>query len=266
MRLLIDIGNTRIKWMCLSHEELITSGHYSRAFTHHQNFSIAVEECFGVDSDFEKQLSSSKLANVVVKDVVVSNVAGKSAADALTELSVQQWQVKPFYVEVTRELAGVYNDYEELSELGVDRWVAVIGARQYFSEGNVIVINCGTAITVDLLGEDNHFKGGAILPGFELAAKALSQADGIAKIEPSTILEAIGTSTQECVKLGIIAACVGGVEFIIHKLQSQSGFSQANLLLSGGAAPLFLDASQLECEYDANVIMRGLNRIIECEF
>ncbi len=261
MRLLIDIGNTRIKWMCIADGESIPARQLSYAFPHQYNFDKAIEDCFGVNSDFQQQFPDLKLDSIIV-----SNVAGKGVANSLTEFSIQQWQVKPFYVEVSRELAGISNDYENLLELGVDRWIAVIGARQYFSTGNVIVVNCGTAITVDLLSEDNYFKGGAILPGFELAAKALSQADGIAKIEPSTIQKAIGISTDECVKLGIISACVGGVELIVHKLQSEPKFSQAHILLSGGAAELFLDASRLECEYDANVIMRGLNRIIECEF
>jgi len=116
-----------------------------------------------------------------------------------------------------------------------------------------------------VLNAKNSFLGGAILPGFQLGFRSLSRADGIDRFEPISIKKPMGVRTSECVQLGVISACVGGVEFMVEKIKQELGNEIVNILLSGGAAELFLSATRLECEYDANVIMRGLNRTIECE-
>ena len=264
MRLLIDIGNTRLKWLCVDSDGMISNEVEPFAIAHQHDFPKTLKTCFGKGSPFEAHFS-----NVSIDQLVVSNVAGEVAAASLLEFAGKEWGVQPSFAHVQKEQLGISNSYEVLSELGVDRWLAIIGSRQVFPNGNVIVINCGTAITVDALNADNHFLGGAILPGFQLAAKALSKADGIAEFNLSFIQETAqkttGTRTVECVRLGVIAACVGGVEFSVKKIISDMNVSTVNILLSGGAAGLFLDASKLECEYDANVIMRGLSEIVKCE-
>ncbi len=263
MRLLIDIGNTRIKWCCIESQERIPTTLDLNAVAHHHDFSNAIKECFGRDSELLTNNTQT------IQQVVVSNVAGESASNALLDFSLSQWGIKPDFVHVSRRVVGIDNHYEVLSELGVDRWVAVIGARSRILTGAVIIVNCGTAITVDVLTEDDQYLGGVILPGFQLASAALSQADGIAAISTSETEfsknKVIGKRTKECVRLGVFAACVGGVEKVIDSIQEGVVGASASILLSGGAAPLFLDASRLDCEYDANVIMRGLNRMIECE-
>lgn len=264
MRLLIDIGNTRLKWLCVDVNTVISAEVEPFAIAHKHDFPKTLKECFGKGSSFEAHFS-----NVSIDQLFVSNVAGEVAAASLLTFAQKEWGIQPSFACVQREQLGIKNSYEVLSELGVDRWLAIIGSRQVFPDGGIIVINCGTAITVDVLNADNHFLGGAILPGFQLAAKALSKADGIAEFRPSFIQEAAqkttGTRTVECVRLGVIAACVGGVEFSVKKIISNMEVGAINILLSGGAAGLFLDASTLECKYDPNVIMRGLSEIIKCE-
>jgi len=56
---------------------------------------------------------------------------------------------------------------------------------------------------------------------------------------------------------------VGGVEFMVDKIKQELNSEFVNIVLSGGAAKLFLSATHLECEYDANIIMRGLNRVLK---
>lgn len=263
MRLLIDIGNSRIKWLFVENEAQISLTDQAHAITHYKDFPLALIECFGEGSEFEKLLSTCSQSRP--QKVLVSNVAGDQAAAAVKQFVQKRWQMKMKFAEVKREQAGIHNDYIVLSELGIDRWMAVIGARQVFPDGDIVIINCGTAITVDVLNSANHFLGGAILPGFQLAAKSLSVADGIAEINPAAVERVIGCRTSECVQVGILSACVGGVELLIGKIKSELNNKSANLLLTGGGAQLFLSASDLEYEYDANVVMRGQNRLIECE-
>lgn len=262
MRLLIDIGNTRIKWFCVSDDDQsvcqVDFSVQEQAVAHKKSFSAAFEECFGLGSGFSERFSATE-----INAVYVSNVAGDLAAQALSEYVVNAWRLRPVFAQVERKTAGIKNSYEVLSELGVDRWMAVIGARQVFSKGHVIVINCGTAITVDVLSADDCFLGGAILPGFQLASESLSHADGIAKIQPSRVEKVVGVRTSECVQLGVLAACIGGVERMVDKVKSKLLNESVNILISGGAAELFLSESTLECKYDANIIIRGLNRVIK---
>ena len=264
MRLLIDIGNTRVKWLLVQGSENISKRVQAKAISHHQDFSVAIESCFGNGSEFARLMSSALLS--MPEEILVSNVAGKQAMTVLSDFANKNWQKEVRFLPVEREQLGIRNSYKVLSELGVDRWIAVLGARQVFPKGDVVIINCGTAITVDVLNAEDCFLGGAILPGFQLAVRSLSKTDGIDKFEPSSINKPMGVRTSECVQLGVISASVGGVDFIVDKVKQELANEFVNILLSGGAAELFLSATRLECEYDANVIMRGLNRIIECDY
>ena len=263
MRLLIDIGNTRIKWLLIQGSEKLPQTVQAKAITHHQKFNVAIEECFGSESEFAQLMSTLLVSSPT--EVLASNVAGEQAKAALFDFSKKNWHKEVYFSKVERERLGIRNSYAVLSELGVDRWMAILGARQVFPQDAVIIINCGTAMVVDVLNADNNFLGGAILPGFQLAAKSLSRADGINRFEAAPIKKLVGVRTSECVQLGVISACVGGVEFMVEKIRQELDGELVNILISGGAAELFLGATSLECEYDANVVMRGLNRIIECE-
>lgn len=286
-RLLIDIGNTRIKWFLLdlldgqvgeSIKGTVIEGAENRnvakisavkpcfAFAHENDFDPAVVACF-TELDVDEGSTF---------DIFVSNVAGQCARQALCNFFELNWQCTPYFISVKRDAVQIKNRYNNLSELGVDRWVAVIGARQLYKKSidskkdkPIIVINCGTAITVDLLSADNVFEGGVILPGFDLVSNALSKANGITHFEPVNINSPYGRTTQDCVRVGVLSACVGGVEKVVADICSSLKVSerdQMTILVSGGAAQLFLNATVLDCDYDPNIIIRGLNRLAECEF
>ena len=264
MKLLIDIGNTRIKWLLVNASDKIPMTIQAGAVTHHQNFVEALDDCFCSGGEFSRLLAASSLRKP--KEVWVSNVAGEQAKDVLSSFAKTQWHLSVNFATVQKRQDSIQNSYQVLSELGVDRWMAILGARQVFLQGDVIVINCGTAITVDVLNSENCFLGGVILPGFQLVANSLSRADGIGRFEPIQVEKSMGVRTSECVQLGVMSACVGGVERVVAEIKQELGSDFVNILLSGGAAELFGDATRLECEYDANVVFRGLNRVIECEY
>jgi type III pantothenate kinase len=253
--LLIDVGNTRIKWLMLNDGSKVVSAVCPcDAYAHNGDFENAVHQCFS-SIDFSSESECR---------VIVSNVAGNKASQEINAFFEVQWKVTPLFIAVTRNVADIQNNYEQLSELGVDRWIAVVGARQLFDKGSLIVINCGTAITVDLLDGLNVFQGGAILPGFDLSMSALSKADGIDRFQSSDVGSVLGVTTQECVRLGVFSACVGGIERMISNicsLLSSGELSKLNIVVSGGSANLFLGATTLDCEYDPNVIIRGLYRL-----
>ena len=253
-RLLIDVGNTRIKWLMLNNRgEEISQAIACSAYTHKGEFEQSIQQCF----------ANLNPADQSEYDIIVSNVAGRLAQHSLESFFNAQWKNTPFFISVTRQEFGIENRYLSISELGVDRWIALIGSRMLYQQGAIIVINCGTAITVDLLDTENVFRGGAILPGFDLGLSALSKADGIDLYDSKQLGSDFGVSTSECVRIGVTAACVGGVERIILKMCSNLDdfdYKNVNIIVSGGGAIRFLAETNLHCEYDANLILRGLNR------
>ena len=246
-RLLIDVGNTRIKaLMC----------HLQQG-----------EACFDRDALWVKHArcfkkAFSEIVSVVPqpKDIWVSNVAGDEAHFAIKEVCLAKWAIEPEFSRVDRHRHGIQNDYQNLEELGVDRWMAVQGARQ-LHDGAVIVIGCGTAITIDVISEKNVFVGGAILPGLELAAQSLSQTEGIPQFDFQEYTSALGTSTADCVRVGVINACAGGVEKIVRSIYKQFSGVSIKVVASGGAAKAVLSATSINFEYDANLVLRGLQRV-----
>ena len=244
-QLLIDVGNTRLKWLMFDGGE-IAKDIVSSAVAHKQNFQLAMQQsCNEVDKPDE---------------IWVSNVAGLDAEQSIALYSKAKWNMGVNFVEVKRKTEGVEVGYKDLNELGVDRWLAILGSRELIKKGAVIVVNLGTAITVDYLNDQNYFLGGAILPGFDLSLRALNQT---ARINNSSwqqnVNKLVGDSTLDCASIGVTAACIGGVERLIDAIKQQQ--PDCKVIISGGAASVFMDASKLEYEYDANLVIRGLMRI-----
>lgn len=245
MQLLIDLGNTRLKW------HLVENGKVSRnvqvdAMTHHKDFESTISHC----------IHSIKSA----EEVWVSNVAGVEAEKLIRHYCQSYLGVQASFAQVKRDYCDIKVAYENLPELGVDRWLAVQGARELIKQGDIVVVNCGTAITVDWLDQDNLFQGGAILPGFDLSLAALNQAAGIDNHVWSTHQErVVGVTTEQCISIGVMSACVGGVERLIDSIRQQC--PDIAMLITGGAALTFMGASKYEYEYDANLVIRGLMRV-----
>lgn len=247
-RLLIDVGNTRIKVLpCQSRENSACFDKQALSVRHDQRFEQAFSEVFSTITDKPN-------------DIWVSNVAGDAVHLALTLVCDAKWQLKPNFVHVEQNSNGVYNNYQNLDELGVDRWMAIQGARQLY-DGAIIVVGCGTAITVDAVSKDGEFVGGAILPGLELATRSLFQTDGIPEVDFHKHTHRLGTSTADCVRIGVINACAGGVEKIVASINVEFSSQSTQIVASGGAAEVILSATNIDFKYDANLVLRGLQRM-----
>ncbi len=159
--LAIDIGNTRLKWARYASPQpgavMLAQG------------AVFLETIDSLAETEWKALAppSSMLGCVVAGDGVKRRV----------EEQLEIWDVEPRWVVSAREAAGVTNSYDHPGRLGVDRWVALIGARhRVLAQGPArpaLVVMVGTAVTVDALDETGRFLGGLILPGFGLMLRAL---------------------------------------------------------------------------------------------
>ena len=235
MYLLIDIGNTRIKWQYRDEEKIILSN------------SILVESFMDIDLTEIKSL----------KKVVVSNVNHSVVLDKLKE-NLSRFDCP--IIEVNSESnSDLINDYTDSLTLGVDRWLTALGAWKTYGE-DLIVINAGTAITVDLIQKDKknyaHFRGGMILPGIAISLGILNNSTNLIDTELGNSVYP-SLNTKDAVTTGILTSIQGAVNLVCKKLPSN-----LPILLTGGDAYLIYEQSEEDwksrIKLESNLIFDGL--------
>ncbi len=155
MTLLIDIGNTRIKWARFEDGVL-------------QPQSASPHADWKAETLVETVLRRGNRSD----RVLVSNVAGPRMADVVRTAVAQTWQMEAEFVISTPIAGGVRNAYPQPAKLGVDRWLAMIGAHVRERDA-VCIVSVGTAMTIDGVAADGRHLGGVIVPGPELMITSL---------------------------------------------------------------------------------------------
>jgi type III pantothenate kinase len=151
--------------------------------------------------------------------------------------------------------AGVTNGYDEPSRLGADRWAALIGARARVGSA-CVVVNAGTAITVDSLSRDGQFLGGIILPGLETMLHALEvRTAGLRRLPGSH--RDFPTTTADAMTTGVVDAAVGAVQRVQGRLALLVR-GEVRTLLSGGAAESLRPHLADGCECVDQLVLEGL--------
>jgi len=237
MLLLIDAGNTRVKWALAAPGAGVGQWTSSGAALH-ADLDAAAAGWHGQG----------------VTSALVSNVAGAVLRERLSALLgpiVTEW----FASSGAR--AGLVNGYREPQRLGCDRFAAAIGARALAPGQALVVATCGTATTVDAVSADGRFAGGMILPGLALMAGALAQNTAqlpqAAPAPGSAPPPLFADNTNDAIVSGCLSAQAGAIE------RAVSAHAQALCILSGGAAPYIAPA--LKCRYRMvdNIVLVGLH-------
>jgi len=242
--LAVDIGNTRLKWAL--YEEPLPG---AATIAHGAAFLEAID---GLAEGSWRDLP-------VPASMLGSNVAGEGVRRRAEE-QLELWDVEPRWVVSSASAGGVVNGYDHPVRLGVDRWVALIGARnRVLARGSArpaLVVMVGTAVTVDALDTEGHFLGGLILPGFGLMLRALEMGTAGLKAPTGEAVE-FPTNTSDALMSGGADAIAGAVERMHRKLLKHSGREPA-LLMSGGAAVKLQSISDLPFESVETLIFDGL--------
>lgn len=147
----------------------------------------------------------------------------------------------------------------EPDELGVDRWVAALAAHEEF--GAAVVVDCGTAVTVDLVDRRGTFLGGAIAPGLPaLAAGLVARAPGLPPPDADADAAAVPpTGTRAAVTLGVVIGFVGAVERLVEAQEAAAGLSgKCTRVLTGGDAPVLLRHTRISFAHVPDLVHRGL--------
>ena len=143
--------------------------------------------------------------------------------------------------------------------LGCDRIAAAVGAQVLFSASNVLIIDVGTAITIDFLDKNGVYQGGAISPGPEMRAKALNTFTGkLPLVEVPDKSELAGKSTIDALQFGILNGVRFEIDGYINAYRAET--QDVKILITGGAAGIVCRADAV-CE--PNLVIIGMNRILE---
>ena len=233
--LLFDVGNSRCKWAWITHEQWLHQGVFD-------NEDVAAWQ----------SLKELFLTIGAPEGIFASNVAGENMATKLRDLC-SVWSCPVQFVVAQPWQCGVRNLYSDPAQLGSDRWAALIGAWHHLQKA-CIVVNCGTATTVDALSATGEFLGGIILPGINLMQNSLlnntaqlAQQNGGVQVFPKNTADAIYT--------GVLRATIGVIQ---HQHALSSAENKVQCVMSGGAALDVLAHIDLQCEHMDKLVLQGL--------
>jgi len=242
MKLLVDIGNTRIKWSWFDGHDL-----GAQSALAHQGLQ-------------QRQLADEMQAAARKPErILVSNVGGVAAAQLLRATASQLWNLQPEFVESTASAGGVRNAYSEPAKLGVDRWLAVIAAHS-IERRATCVVSVGTAMTIDAVDRDGQHLGGIIVPGPDLMVSSLLQntSEIARRAEQGSVGESVfADNTLGAIRQGSQHAAAALVERSVAALQARVDETPA-LLLTGGASRQFDGLIGPAHRFIPDLVLRGL--------
>lgn len=241
MKLLLDIGNSRLKWaQCQT--DLIAD---VAALDYQQ-------------AEFLPLLHNAWQALPTPQVLVISVVGAQTILDCVLQLAAEYWpQAKIIQPSSTGVACGVTNAYLQPEKLGVDRWLVMLAAHQYYA-GAVCVVDCGTAITLDMLTTNGQHLGGLIAPGLSIMRQALVSNTASLNLSTAKPLSQLANNTQTAIANGVLLAAVGLIETTIAR--QKSAFQ---LIITGGDATLISQHLTVAHKLDADLLFRGLAIISE---
>ena len=241
-QLLVDIGNSRVKWAILERGRLGEQ----RAAAHAD----------WVADDWRRAL----FGGAGIDRVLAATVAGGASADALRDAARRETGREAVFVTVGREAAGVRNAYPDPGLLGVDRWLAVIAAHRTVP-GACCVVDVGTAATLDAVSADGQHLGGFIVPGPALMMRSLWR--GTSELAVKTATSGTGASslfadnTRDAIERGCCLAVAALVDRGVAELAAQLGVTPT-LLLTGGAVDLVSAYVKTTGRIVPDLVLQGL--------
>ncbi len=250
MVILIDAGNSRLKW----------------AVNGKSDMQVNYLPYAGTPLQTVQQLIEGQSANI--DSICVVHVLGEEFEQGLVEFCNHR-AISCRIFHSSAYCCGVSNAYQKPQKLGADRFVALIAAHRLFSGQDIIVVDCGTAVTIDALDKTGMHLGGLILPGLQLSSNALInnthlQASFINK-EP----ELFAKNTLDAVNSGSFYGLSGAIRHIYTLMNKKAFAHPAKMIICGGDSALVAENLMEDngfsdkLEVIPELVIKGLNIINE---
>lgn len=246
MKLLLDMGNSRLK---------------SAVSDDFGNLSQFISAAYDEQKPIEVLKAHLDRYPNVGKVVLVS-VLGNTFNEFVLNLFTEH-KATLIWARSEQSAYGIVNNYHEPTQLGSDRFVALVAARKAFPNENCIVIDCGTAVTIDALSHEGEFYGGVIIPGLKLWSESLIKRAGQLNEHRIDDTDLFAKDTAQAIGSGSIFGLISAVEGVSNRMSrkleqlTQVG-AASRLIICGGDAELVNDYSQLEFELVPNLVLIGL--------
>ncbi|MFV0553169.1 MAG: type III pantothenate kinase [Mangrovibacterium sp.] len=235
MNLLIDIGNTLCKWALADEHGIVEKG-----------FTVIFNECY-----IESLLAKGKQFDTVV----ICSV--RTLSERLEEYLSARFK----YVRVAHTLdLPLKINYATPETLGMDRVVAAVGANALYQNVPLLIIDAGTAITIDYVSASGEFLGGNIAPGIRLRYQSLHDyTDKLPLVNAQPNFEPIGKNTESAIRAGVQQGVINELQGYIRSAQKQ--FPSLHVVLTGGDAQLLSDKLTENLTVESELIFIGLQQV-----
>lgn len=232
----LDVGNSSAKWRLVQGAKALARGRYRAE-----------------DADSEAALLGCAEA---VDAIWISSVAGESKESVLSAMLTGRWGVTPWFARSEAQTLGLRNSYAEPASMGVDRWLAMLAARERHPGTRLCVVDAGSALTIDMVSAEAEHEGGYIIPGPVLMERALLlDTDRVRFSEPAEYRLECGRSTAQAVRHGIALAEAGAVALA---LRARAGQAEPYPVFTGGGGEwLWLELGG-HGEYVPDLVLDGL--------
>ncbi len=242
--LLLDLGNTNLKWAWL---EQGAAG-VSRSVSHRAG-GIA-------------QTLTVHWADLPVPEcILAASVLAPEANQEFSDWTRKRWGLEPRFLRAEAEALGVRNGYHEPGQLGVDRWLALIAVHRHHP-GAACVVDCGSAVTLDVISAAGEHLGGLILPGLGLMQESLRQRTAIPQWQDLPANQLLATGTGEAIAAGGVNAVAALVVRMVAEAAGRLKETPA-VILTGGDAPRVQAVLSLPCTIEPDLVLQGLALITD---
>jgi len=233
VKLLLDVGNSRMKWGIAD--------------------AAGLRSGAAIDHKGAPALAVADIKIETVESIWIANVTGTGYGDQLAAALEKRYGVEPRFAAVQAEYLGLRAAYAQPQRLGIDRWLCLLAA-WIETRGAACVVSAGTALTFDAVDDNGQHLGGVIAPGLIVMQQNVLETTRFLAASPAHLYtDGLGASTEACVRQGALHACAG----LVERLAGLYG-TGARCFIAGGDAPTLLPHLAGSWQPRRNLVMEGL--------
>lgn len=253
MLLAVDVGNTNVTMGLFDGETLV---HTFRIGSPHDR----TEDEFG--ALLHQLLGMRGIASSAIQAVIIASVV-PPLTDVICHAVRRTFAREPLVVGGPGMKTGIAVLYDNPRDVGADRIVNAVAAFEGVKEGGVIVVDFGTATTLDCVSPNAEYLGGVIVPGVEVSLRALlGRAAKLGPVELAAPPKVVGRNTPHAIQSGIVNGYACLVDGLIDKIKEELSF-ECRVVATGGLASLIAPSTRSLRTVDLNLTLRGLRLLYE---